>query len=91
MLYLLYIPLFLVLHILYQRTVGTAQNKIYVILARDAGAFGLLAMIAFFAGIFGLHERHDFLIYIAMYLNAISIASFIMVKRKDRRARRSAN
>ncbi len=73
-----YLVVYLIFQFFMQCIVGRSQRRLLIILARDAGAVGMTALVAFMASKAGLHEEvHPLIFHIACYALTISVLSFI--------------
>ncbi|OJF69742.1 hypothetical protein BK026_13670 [Alteromonas sp. V450] len=73
-----YLVVYLIFRFSVLAIVGSSQRRLLAILARDAGAVGMTALIAFMASKAGLHEEvHPLIFHMACYALTISVLSFI--------------
>lgn len=90
MLIFAYLVVYLIFQFSMQAIVGRSQRRLLVILARDAGAVGMTALVAFMASKAGLHEEvHPLIFHMACYALTISAISFIalsLIKKRNKSA-----
>jgi hypothetical protein len=80
MIIMLYIVLYVIIHIILQRIIGKSSNRIALILARDSGAIGVVAFLAYLAGALDLHAQYSFLLQLSLYFAVLSIGAYLVIK-----------